>query len=216
MNESLSKQKWLLALIGVITTAFIGQKVLGGSFYSSSMVVPVDVVYAWEQAVDGSIKLREFFPLLSYAFLHGDTPHLVFNMLFLWIFGALAVELLGSRWMLVTFVFTALCGGIFHVMKNADSYIPMLGASGAVMGFEGLYLGMAIRWHLPNPHIWPMSYPIAPMRLAAIGVMGLVLDYMGYLGGDLSVAYSAHLGGFVGGVLLGALVVPMPSVAHAR
>jgi membrane associated rhomboid family serine protease len=117
---------------------------------------------------------------------------------------------------MITFVVTAICGSVFRIVMNAGSSIPMLGASGAVMGFEGLYLGMAVRWHLPDPEIWPMDRPIPPTQLAVLGIMGLTMDYMGFLGGNLGVAYSAHLGGFVGGIVLGSVVVPMPRLAYRR
>jgi len=110
------------------------------------MMVPDDIVAVWKAALAGDIDFKAFLPILSCAFLHGGFDHLFFNMLFLWIFGALTVELVGSKWMLITFVVTAICGSVFHVVMNADSSIPTLGASGAVMGFEGLYLGMAVRW----------------------------------------------------------------------
>lgn len=61
-----------------------------------------------------------------------------------------------------------------------------------------------------------MARPIPPGQLALLGIMGLVLDYMGFLRGNLGIAYSAHLGGFVGGLILGSLVVPMPRLAHRR
>jgi len=179
-------------------------------------MVPEDIVVAWKSALAGDIHFKAFLPILSCAFLHGGFDHLFFNMLFLWLFGALAVELVGSKWMLITFVVTAICGSLFHVVMNTDSSIPTLGASGAVMGFEGLYLGMAVRWHLPDPDIWPMTTPIPPAQLAFLGIMGLTMDYMGFLGGNLGVAYSAHLGGFVAGIVLGSVAVPMPRLAHRR
>jgi len=214
--EVIREQAVMLGLIVFISAIFGWQVMVGDDGYWSYMLVPLDIMTAWDAPLAGDFEWREFVPLLSAAFLHGGIDHLFSNMLFLWIFGALAVELIGSKWMLITFVFTALCGSVFYLAMNADSPIPSLGASGAVMGFEGLYLAMAVRWHLPDPHIWPMSRPIPPGQLALLGIMGLVMDYMGFLGGNLGVAYSAHLGGFVGGLILGSLVVPMPRLAHRR
>lgn len=182
-------------------------------------VIPFEIAGAWEALRSGGadgIPWSEFGTLLSYALLHGDAGHLIGNMIFLWIFAALAAELLGHRWMLFTFVFTAVTGGICHVALNPEGFFPMLGASGAVTGFEGLYLAMAVRWSLPDPHVWPIARPIAPMRLAALGILGLALDFMGYTSGVTGVAYGAHLGGFIGGILLGGAVVPMPKVARPR
>jgi membrane associated rhomboid family serine protease len=135
-------------------------------------------------------------------------------MLFFWIFGALIVELLGWRWMLLIFGLTAIAGGIGHVMLNRESFIPMLGASGAVMGFEGAYLGLATRWSLPDPHVWPMSRPIAPSQLGLLAAAGVALDYFGIMSAqDSGIAYGAHVGGFTMGLLLGALVAPRPNGA---
>ena len=209
----------MLALILLISFVYLLQVVLGESAYGRFMVVPVETVGSWEALRAGNlagVKALDFGTLLSYAFLHGSTDHLFFNMIYLWMFAALAAELLGQRWMLFTFVFTAICGGICHVALNANEVIPMLGASGAVTGFEGLYLGMAVRWNLPDPHVWPMSRPIPPAHLAMLGMFGFVMDFMGFIGPDSGVAHGAHLGGFFGGMVLGALVVPMPRRANPR
>lgn len=206
----------MLGLIVIISIIFGWQTMYGVEAYWSYMMIPADIVAAWKSALAGHLEWAAFVPILSCAFLHGGAEHLIFNMLLLWLFGALAVQLVGNKWMLITFVVTAICGSVFHVFMNPDSAIPTLGASGAVMGFEGLYLGMAVRWHLPNPDIWPMDRPIPPSQLAVVGIIGLVIDYMGFLGGNLGVAYSAHLGGFVGGVILGSVAVPMPRVAQPR
>lgn len=216
LRYMLREQTFMLGLIVLISMIFGWQVMYGEEAYWPHMMVPEDIVVAWESAMAGDINFTAFLPILSCAFLHGGFDHLFFNMLFLWIFGALAVELVGSKWVLITFVVTAICGSVFHVVMNAQSSIPTLGASGAVMGFEGLYLAMAVRWHLPDPEIWPMDRPVPPAQLAVLGIMGLVIDYMGFLGGNLGVAYSAHLGGFVGGLVLGAVVVPMPRLAHRR
>ena len=215
----LKAQGPLLALILFISIIYLLQVLLGEDAYGPFMVRPAETSGSWEAlraGNSGDVRSSGFISLLSHAFLHGSFEHLFFNMVFLWMFAALAAELLGQRWMLFTFVFTAVCGGICHVALNADEMIPMLGASGAVMGFEGLYLGMAVRWHLPAPHVWPMARPIPPAQLAMLGIVGLAMDFMGFMGGSLGVAYGAHLGGFIGGMLLGAAVVPMPRAARAR
>jgi len=215
----LKSQGPLLALILFISVIFSLQVVLGPSFYENFMTVPAEVVASWQMLRAGDIsdvKWSEFGTIFTAALLHGDFGHLLGNMIFLWIFAALAAELLGHRWMLFTFVFTAITGGLCHVALNPGEYIPCLGASGAVAGFEGLYLAMAVRWQLPDPHVWPIASPISPSRLAFLGVLGLALDFMGYTSGVAGVAYGAHLGGFIGGLLLGGAVVRMPGVARPR
>lgn len=216
--SSVLRLQWpLLALIFFIAAVYGIQVILGGTFEDRFMAVPADVMAAFRSLRAGDFSgVGALFTLLSAALLHGDMGHLLGNMLYLWIFAAIAVELLGHRWMLLVFVFTAICGSLCHVALNPEETIPMLGASGAVMGFEGLYLGMAVRWRLPDPHVWPIARPIPPAHLAALGVLGLMFDFAGYLGGNMGVAYGAHLGGFIGGMVLGGAVVPMPRVALPR
>lgn len=212
------RQQWpLLALIAFIAVVYLMQMILGVTFEYRFMVVPSAVVDAFHcLRAGGFSETAPLFTLFSAALLHGNIGHLLGNMLYLWIFGAVAADLLGHRWMLLVFIFTTLCGSVCHVGLNPQETIPMLGASGAVMGFEGLYLGMVIRWRLPNPHVWPIARPIPPAHLATLCVMGLLMDFGGYIGGNMGVAYGAHLGGFIGGVVLGGGVVPMPRVALPR
>ncbi len=216
--SSVFRQQWpLFALIAFIAAIHVLQMILGESFEDLFQTVPADVVEAFRSLRSGGFsEAAPLFTLFGSALLHGDMGHLLGNMLYLWIFAAIAAELLGHRWVMLVFVFTAICGSACHVALNPEETIPMLGASGAVMGFEGLYLGMVVRWHLPNPHVWPIARPIPPAHLAAVGLIGLLFDFTGYLEGYQGVAYGAHLGGFIGGMVLGAAVVPMPRVALPR
>lgn len=212
----LRQQGVTLALIAFLTAVFSVQILLGDLFTFRFSAIPQEVVSAWAEIRSGKSNMaaaEELFTLFSATLLHGDFGHLSGNMLFLWIFAAIASELLGARWLLPVFVFTGICGSICHVALNADSPIPCLGASGAVMGFEGLYLAMAVRWRLPDPHIWPIARPVSPAQLATVGVLSLVFDFSDYIAGGLGVAYGAHLGGFIGGLFLGCFVVPRPRVA---
>jgi membrane associated rhomboid family serine protease len=210
----------LLVLITVIFGTFFFQAGSEREWYGPFMVVPQAVVESWHDLRGGSFDLadaRYFGTLLSYAFLHGNAEHVIYNMLFLWIFAALAAELLGHGWMLATFVFTAITGAIVHVVLNAGSPVPMLGASGSVMGFEGLYLGLAMRWHLPTPHVWPMSRPVPPGQLALVGAAGVAIDYFSILSrSESNVAFGAHIGGFLGGVVLACLIPGKPFGARPR
>lgn len=204
----------LLGLIGLMFLIFFAQALFGPLWYRGLMVVPADVGAAWERLLAGqsaAADWRAFGTLLSYAFLHGDFEHVLFNMLFFWIFGALIVELLGWRWMLMIFAVTAVGGGVAHVIMNRGESTPMLGASGAVMGFEGAYLALATRWILPDPHVWPIARPISASRLALLAVVGVGIDYFSIMQGmDTGIAYGAHVGGFTAGLMVAGLAAPRP------
>lgn len=213
-NRIVREQGTLLGLIVLMLAIFGLQVVLGPEWYQNLMVVPGEIAGSWRNLLEGNLladDFRIFGTLLSSAFLHGDPEHVLFNMLFLWVFAALAVELLGQRWMFFIFIVTAISGSVFHSALNATEFTPMLGASGAVMGFEGAYLGLAIRWRLPDPHVWPMARPIPPAHLAAIAVIGVVMDFMGIMNhGESNIAFGAHIGGFLAGLFLTSFVTPAP------
>jgi len=170
------------------------------------MLVPGEVTAAFSEIQDGQVSLDAVSELLSCvgcAFLHGDLDHLVGNMLFFWIFGAVILELTGWRWLLVIFVTTSVGASVGQIMLEPNATIPALGASGAVMGFEGAYLGMVVRKKRPDPHVWPMAHAIPPGHLAAIGVVGVFLDMQGIYGNTPDgIAYGMHIGGFVTGVFV--------------
>lgn len=219
-SHLLRDQGPLLGLIAAMFGIFVLQETRGIEWYFSFMARPALITESWQNlraGVAGMDDLKTFSTLLTCAFLHATPEHIVYNMLYLWVFAALAAELLGTRWMFGIFLVTALTGSIFHVVLNAGKAVPMLGASGAVMGFEGAYLGLATRWHLPDPHIWPMSRPVPAAQLAVIGVVGMIFDYVSLMShAPGNIAYGAHLGGFVGGLVLTALAAPKPRGAHHR
>ncbi|MCF7732138.1 MAG: rhomboid family intramembrane serine protease [Akkermansiaceae bacterium] len=218
------KQGPLLGLIGLMVVVFVFQQALGPNalgtrWFDPLMTVPSKVLaacVALRNGTAGGTESRDLFTLLSCAFLHADISHLVYNMLALWLFAALAADLLGNRWMLLLFVTTALGGSLCHVLLNADSMVPCLGASGAVMGFEGAYLGLATRFRLPEPQVWPMARPIPPSHLALLALFGVSMDYFGLMGGGgARIAFGAHIGGFTTGLFLTALLAPRPQAARA-
>ncbi|MEX2381614.1 MAG: rhomboid family intramembrane serine protease [Opitutales bacterium] len=208
----------LLGLIALMFFIFGCQAVLGPEWYQNLMTVPAEITQSWQSLLEGKINREsagEFITLLTSAFLHGDPEHVLFNMLFLWVFAALTVDLLGHRWMFLIFTVTAISGSIGHTILNANDMIPMLGASGAVMGFEGAYLGLAIRWKLPDPHVWPMARPIPPAHLAALAVIGVVMDSMAIMNHDqANIAFGAHVGGFLAGLFLTSFIAPAPKAVR--
>jgi len=127
-------------------------------------------------------------------------------MVFLWTFGYLTSQILGQRSALAVFFLTGVCGNIVQIWLNASSPAPIIGASGAVCGFEGVYLGLALRWQLPWPDVWPLAHPVPPLQLGAFAVLGFVGDMLLMANHDEHIAYGAHLGGFLSGVAIAAVI----------
>ncbi|MFQ3225278.1 MAG: membrane associated rhomboid family serine protease [Lentimonas sp.] len=190
---------------------------LGNFWMARFMMVPAEVTSSWRalllDGVDWS-QLDSLSTLLSYAFLHADAEHITMNLIFIWVFGSLVLRELGALWFFIAFVLTAMTGGIGQLLIEPHSMIPVLGASGALMGLEGIYLGMALRWRLPDPDIWPISYPISQERLILFAALGILMDVSGILGNDASIAFGAHIGGFIGGFFLGITFIPRPRNAR--
>ncbi len=201
--ELRTKREVLIGLMIVIMSITIADWLWD---FRGAYVVPWNLRQAWNGLIQGQMdwaNTQEVLTTISSAFLHADMSHLLGNLLFFWIFGSVILQVVGWRWMLVVFVFSAVGGSLGHTWLNQNSEIPMLGASGAIMGFEGAYLGLVVQRARPNVHVWPMARPITAVELAAVGVMGIALDVMGVLSlSGSNIAYGAHIGGFLTGMML--------------
>ena len=215
------RQQWVLLLLVLAMCLILGFQMFGPEGADDRlMAVPLEITTSWDSVRNGDATIDDvstFSTLISNTFLHGDGGHLIFNLLFLWIFAALAVELLGTRWMLIVYFLTAISGSLGHVFLNPDANHHLLGASGVVMGFEGLYLGMAVRWRLPDPHVFPIARPIPPINLGILTAVGISFDFYRLMEhSEGNIAYGAHLGGFMMGLFLACFIVPRPRLADAR
>jgi membrane associated rhomboid family serine protease len=169
------------------------------------MMRPFEVVTAWRSLMDGDHSgetLQSLFKTVSYAFLHANLSHLAGNAVFLWVFGVVVCELCGWRWLVGAFLLTSIGGAMGQIVLDSDSRIATLGASGGLLGLEGFYFGLAFQRPRPEVEVWPLARPVNSTELAAAGAIGVMLDLFGVLGPASGVAYGAHLGGFVSGILL--------------
>ncbi|WP_119165674.1 rhomboid family intramembrane serine protease [Algihabitans albus] len=142
--------------------------------------------------------------LVSSQFLHGDLFHLVFNMLFLWVFGDNIEDALGHGKFLVFYLLSGVVAALAHFGFNLGSEVPVIGASGAISGVLGAYLLLYPRaWVLTPVAFMPLMLPAGLMLLFWFG-----MQLLNVFEGDASsnVAWWAHIGGFVVGL---ALVGPM-------
>ena len=144
------------------------------------------------------------FSLISFMFLHGGFIHLIGNMWSLYIFGDNVEDRLGSFNYLIFYLLAGLTSGLCHLLLNLHSTVPTIGASGAVAGVMGayfiLYPHSKILTLIPIIFIpWFVEIP-AIFFLGLWFVMQLVNAYSS-LGLATGIAWWAHIGGFVFGVL---------------
>ena len=144
-------------------------------------------------------------------FLHGGWFHLIGNMLFLWIFGNNIEDVLGHG----RFLFFYLCCGVVAALTQAfssyGSHVPMVGASGAIAGVLGAYLLL-----YPNANVHVFVWIIIFFRIVNIPawiLLGLwfamqLMSGLARAPGDPGVAFWAHVGGFVSGIILVTLLRP--------
>ena len=151
----------------------------------------------------------ERYTLLSYMFLHADIWHLASNMLFLWVFGDNVEDALGHFRFAVFYLVCGIGAALVHALFNAQSTLPLIGASGAIAGVIGAYLVL-----YPMVHVWVLALRIIPLQLPAYVVLGVwivsqVVMVLTGTGGQT--AWFAHIGGFVIGALL-VIVLRRPGV----
>ena len=152
--------------------------------------------------------------LITSMFLHGGWLHLIGNMVYLWIFGDNVEDRLGHVRYLIFYLLGGIVAGLVQVWFSPGSPIPGIGASGAVAAVLGAYLVF-----YPSAHVLvgiPIFFWLEVVALPAILVLGfwfvtqffsglfsLALVDAAYTGG---VAWWAHVGGFVAGLILGPLM----------
>ncbi len=147
--------------------------------------------------------------LLTSMFLHGGWLHLLGNMLFLWVFGRNIEDLIGGGRFLAFYLLCGLAAAVVQVLANPYSRVPTIGASGAIAGVMGAYLIRFPRSHIDTLAIififfTRVAIP-APFYLLFWFAMQFLNGYesigdRSYTGGG--VAWFAHIGGFIAGMLL--------------
>ncbi|MEA2650782.1 MAG: hypothetical protein QOI85_503 [Chloroflexota bacterium] len=212
-----------LAFIGLNIAVFLLLQGAGGpsgeAFTYGYSAVPfeithgVDLVGPSEITVGGeSVQIPQepgpypiWLTLLTSMFMHGGWLHLAGNMLFLWIFGDNVEHRIGHIPYLAFYLVAGVIASLAQIVVSPDSSIPTLGASGAISGVLGAYLVM-----FPTNRVTVLFLRF-PMRVPAIVAIGLwavfqFISGIGALGAEEAgggVAYMAHIGGFVAGVVAG-------------
>jgi membrane associated rhomboid family serine protease len=144
-------------------------------------------------------------PLFSYQFLHGGWLHIGSNMLYLWVFGDNIEDRLGHLRYLIFYLVTGALAGIAQAFTGAASTVPVIGASGAVAGVLGAYLVSCPRARVLA--LVPVFFVLTLAEIPAVIFLGFwfilqLFSGVASIGMDFPVAWWAHIGGFVAGLLL--------------
>jgi len=206
------EHKSLFIIIFSCVVFFIAELILGGGALSAKMgLIPAEFIMAGKNLLaqdPGLQNISELFTLIGTIFMHGNLQHILYNMAFLWMFGYLVIEICGQKSFLFVFLLTGMMGAMAHCALNQDSIVPLIGASGSIAGLQGAYFLMALKWHLPQADVWPISRPVSPDNLLIFSAIGLGFDFYSLMNhAATNVAYAAHIGGFISGALLGLFVL---------
>jgi membrane associated rhomboid family serine protease len=163
---------------------------------------------------------RQLSNLFTSMFLHGSWMHLIGNMWFLWLFGNNVEDSMARPRFLVFYLACGLAAALAQVVVDPRSGVPMVGASGAISGVMGAYLVL-----FPRVRVYtfvPLGFFMTSVALpawvmliywSALQLLGGFVDIGGEGGG---VAFWAHIGGFVAGVVLVKLFARPDRVAAHR
>jgi len=215
-----------LAFIGLNVAVFLLLQGAGGpsgeDFTYGYSAVPfeitnsVDLVEPEPITVDGqTVQIPQepgpspiVLTLLTSMFMHGGWLHIAGNLLFLWIFGDNVEHRIGHLPFLVFYLVAGVVASIAQILVDTDSIIPTLGASGAISGVLGAYL---IMFPTNRVTVLVLRFPMRVPALVAIGLWA-AFQFINGIGAFAlteetggGVAYMAHIGGFVAGVVAGLL-----------
>ncbi|MFZ7102321.1 MAG: rhomboid family intramembrane serine protease [Peptococcaceae bacterium] len=195
-----------LAIIIINVLIFLAEISLNNSqltelFYRTGIVPSMFFAATGEGNYLGAVV-----PLITATFMHGGWLHIVSNMLFLWVFGDNIEDRIGHFKYFVFYVLVGMTGNISQVMANPASTVPVIGASGAVAGILGAYY-----LSFPRSRILALIpifffFTFLEVRASLFIILWFLLQVfngvfsLGVVGN--SVAWWAHIGGFLGGYFL--------------
>ncbi len=207
---------WAIIAINILVFLLLQQ--LGGNdaFSYAFSLVPLEITTGTDltgvQVVRDSFgnvgevlhyptPLPVYFNFLSSMFMHGSIMHIFGNMMFLFVFGDNLEDLLGHVRYLAFYLVCGVAAAVAQIVMDTNSIIPMLGASGAISGVLGGYLLL-----FPRNEVRAIVFNFLT-TVPAYVALGLWIVYqlvLGYLtsAGTGGVAYAAHIGGFVAGLVL--------------
>lgn len=193
-----------ISLIVINVTIFIFESFLGSAaerWVYTFGVIPARLTQNWLNPVS-------WLPLVTAMFLHGGWAHLIGNMLYLWIFGDNVEDRMGRGRFIVFYLLSGVLAGLAQVLAAPRARIPAIGASGAIAGVLGAYLLLFPRARVRT--LVPLPFWLSVISIPAPVVLGgwFVIQFFNGLASlevtmqTGGVAWWAHIGGFVAGMVL--------------
>jgi membrane associated rhomboid family serine protease len=174
------------------------------SFFYAYALVPCE--HTGQCALDAGTPSPLWITLFTSMFMHGGWDHLLGNMLFLLVFGTHVERSMGPVRYLAFYLLCGLGASALEIVTAASSTVPGIGASGAISGVLAGYLVLFPTSHIdavvPVGHFAWMARIPAWLFIGAWFLYQLVTGLATFGDAGVGVAYSAHIGGFITGLLL--------------
>ena len=216
-NPALGKPLLVVATISICVMIWCWQTGLGyqesNEIILSFGLTPAAFLGKMEQVG----PLISIFTLFTSMFLHGGFMHLAGNMLYLWIFGDNIEETLGKIKFIFFYILTGGCAALAQALLDPSSTIPMVGASGAIAGILGGYLVLFPRAKI-KVFFWFIIF-FKVIKIRAYIVLGgwILIQFLSFNGSDLNsggIAYAAHIGGFISGIIFIYIMKNKKKITH--
>jgi membrane associated rhomboid family serine protease len=206
-NPTYSKPVITYSILGICVLVFILQisstSYQSGKLFYSYGLIPA-VLTGHKQLPAEIAMIAPELTLITSMFMHGGFMHLIGNMLYLWIFADNIEDELGPVKFICFYLLSGIAAALTQVFLNTESTIPMIGASGAIGGVLGAYI-------VNHPKakvivLIPLGFFSQIVKIPALYVLGFWF-ILQFINSSLSssegggVAYGAHIGGFIFGVV---------------
>ena len=163
--------------------------------------------FLFSMTSEGSI-LFNIFTIYSSMFIHMGLLHILFNMIFLAIFGVGTEKTIGSKYFAILYFTSGTIAALLQFATDTKSEIPMIGASGAISGIFGAFFILHPKAKLTLLSPLFFFIPIAEISTFVFGLFWLGLQLLGWISSISNenqvgqVAFYAHIGGFLAGILI--------------
>ena len=156
------------------------------------------ILFSWEPA-----------GLFGHLLLHADLFHLFGNMIFLWVFGNAICSNMNNFLYLGLYILMGVMAGAAHLLFDGG---PGVGASGAINGVIGLALAVYPRDEVDVFYLFIVKWGTFEIAVWVLALIWLAFDLFGAMSGGGNVAYFAHIGGLVGGIVIGLVLLQFDKI----
>ena len=192
----------VVALGGSIVVIEILLQVLGLEWRSSAFLLlaffPIEFTTPYKELFFG----QNFIMFFSYSFLHGNFFHMVINVAIFFALGKQIEEQFGSINLALIFISTAIAGAVAYQLFASGNTVPMVGASGSVLGFFGFLKGKELLYCISN-RLSILPFVNLVFGLVVLHII-LILLYPTII--SFQIAWHGHFGGFVFGLVLAGVI----------